>query len=64
MFTRHTVKLDKQLYEQALGHAHQRGYATLEEYVNHLIEQDLRASEHSTTKDKVLEKMKGLGYIE
>jgi hypothetical protein len=57
------VTLDPAIYERAAKHAAKVGYATVDEFVAHVLERELRAHEEQLAKEKVLEKMKGLGYL-
>lgn len=57
------VQIDASLYEKAAQHAAKLGYATTDEFVAHLIDRELRSNDQQMSKDKMLEKMKGLGYL-
>lgn len=56
------VHLDSGLYERAQKRAKELGYASLQEYVQHLIERDL---ENLTEEEQAAldERLKGLGYL-
>jgi hypothetical protein len=66
MFGRHRIKLDPSLHEQAVQRAAQLGYSSVEEYVTHLIERDLRGlgSAETGPAPEVLERLRGLGYLD
>jgi len=57
------VKLDKDLLERARKVADVAGYATVEEFVSHLLEKEMAHFEDSEGDDAIREKLKGLGYI-
>ena len=63
------IKLDKALYERAKAQAEAAGYGSAEELIIHAIEKELERLEQeqapgSGTDAAVLERLKGLGYIE
>lgn len=60
----HRIKLDKGLWEQVSLLAIERGYATVDEFVSHLLEREIRSHAEEPAKEKVLEKLKGLGYLQ
>lgn len=63
MFTMGKVKLDKELIRRASEHARKGGFASVEDFVAHLIEQELKRAAGDETKDKVVKQLKGLGYL-
>ena len=60
------VKLDGDLYERCKQHAKTAGYSSVEEFVQHALESALKNVNPTAPADeqKVLERLKGLGYIE
>jgi len=59
-----TVKIEKSLYQRAERVAAVAGYSSREEFIEHAIEKELAHYEAGESKDDVLRKLKGLGYIE
>lgn len=59
-----SVKISKVLCDRARAVVHKAGYSSLEEFVEHAIEKDLAHLEEADSKDELLKKLKGLGYIE
>lgn len=60
------IKLDKALYERASHIARIAGYATVDEFVSHVLERELEALESVDDKEsaeKIAERMRGLGYL-
>ncbi len=57
------VKLDRDLYDRVKKIADVAGYATVEEFVTHVIEKELLHFEDAKSDDAIREKLKGLGYI-
>ena len=57
------IKLDKDLLERARKVADIAGYATVEEFVSHVLEKEMAHFDDSDGDDAIREKLKGLGYI-
>jgi hypothetical protein len=64
MLSKTTVKLNKTICERARRAAEVAGYSSLEEFVEHAVEKELANHEESLSKDDLLRKLKGLGYLE
>lgn len=61
------VKLEKSLCRRAEQAAAKAGYSSREEFIEHAIEKELAHYEEGQSeesKDAMLRKLKGLGYIE
>ncbi|MGO9230305.1 MAG: hypothetical protein ACLQKA_14005 [Bryobacteraceae bacterium] len=63
MISKTTVKLNKNICERARVAAKAAGYSSLEEFVEHAIEKELANREEPMSKDELLHKLKGLGYL-
>ncbi|MBM4149384.1 MAG: ribbon-helix-helix protein, CopG family [Lentisphaerae bacterium] len=59
-----SVRLDKALAERLEQAAAARGYATMHEFVRHVLEEAVRDSEETQSEDEVRHRLKGLGYLE
>lgn len=59
-----TVKLNKTLCDRARRVVDKVGYSSLEEFIEHAVERDLVRLEESESKEELLKKLKGLGYLE
>jgi Arc/MetJ-type ribon-helix-helix transcriptional regulator len=59
-----TVKLNKSLCERARRVAEKAGYSSLEEFIEHALERDLARLEEAGSKEDLIQKLKGLGYLE
>jgi len=57
------VKLDKALYEKIKMHAKIAGYSSVEEFVHHALEKQLKQFEGAQSEEEIRQKLKGLGYI-
>ena len=58
------VKIDSNLLARAKDVSEAAGYSSVEEFVGHVIEKAVAEHEAGETDDKVLERIRGLGYIE
>lgn len=64
MMFRCRIKLDEGLYEMTKHRAAQLGYASIDEFVTHLLECELARSKEQADEEIVAERLRGLGYIE
>ncbi len=64
MSSKTTVKLNKSLCERARRVAEKAGYSSLEEFIEHALERDLARLEEAGSKEDLIQKLKGLGYLE
>lgn len=58
-----SVKIDKDLYSRITKVADVAGYATPEEFVQHILEKEMLHFEGDKSDDDIRAKLKGLGYI-
>lgn len=64
MRTKSSIKIDKTLCQRAELAASKAGYSSREEFIEHAIEKELAHYEQGESKDDVVRKLKGLGYLE
>ena len=58
------VKIDKDLLKRAKEYAAHKGYPSVEEFIAHLLEKEIRKAEDSSESEEELKKkLQGLGYI-
>ena len=58
------VKMDAALLERARRAAAEAGYSSVEEFVAHCVEKELKAIETDKSEGMVADQLRGLGYIE
>ncbi len=60
------IKIDSHLYDRVKKVSELAGYASPDEFILHIIERELSTLEAGEDEDdpKVIERLKGLGYIE
>jgi metal-responsive CopG/Arc/MetJ family transcriptional regulator len=63
MSSKTTVKLSKTICERARYASEAAGYSSLEEFIEHAIEKELATHEQTQSKDELIHKLKGLGYL-
>jgi hypothetical protein len=63
MFGDPKIKLDKDLFDRVSKIAKLSGYASVDEFVVHVLEKELSAVEDAGSDDEIKKKLEGLGYI-
>lgn len=64
MFGSNKVKIDKDILERCRRCAEVAGYPSVEEFIEHVLENELKKVESAgTSDDAITESLKGLGYI-
>jgi hypothetical protein len=64
MFGGNKIKLEKGLLEKVRRYAGIAGYATPEEFVQHVLEREIaKFEEGGADEDEIRKRMQGLGYI-
>jgi hypothetical protein len=63
MFGGPKIKLDRTVYERAKQVADIAGYATVEEFVTHIVERELQNFDDAQSDEDIKKKLQGLGYI-
>jgi hypothetical protein len=58
------VNIDSGLYERAQKAATAAGYSSLEEFVAHCIENEIKKLKLNEAESQVADQLRGLGYIE
>ncbi len=58
------IRIDDALYDRVKKIAETAGYASADEFIVHIIERELGKVEAAGDDKQVLERLRGLGYIE
>ena len=58
------IKIDDNLYDRVRKVAEKAGYSSPEEFIVHMIEKELSVLEAAESDEQVIERLRGLGYIE
>ena len=64
MSSKVNIKLSKQLCDRARVLVEKAGYSSLEEFIEHAMGRDLARLEETESKEDLIKKLKGLGYLE
>jgi len=57
------VKIAKDLYEKIKRYAETVGYSSAEEFVTHILEKEVSRLEEADSKEELIKRLQGLGYI-
>ncbi len=57
------VKIERDLYDRLTKVADVAGYATVAEFITHVLEKEMLHFEEAGDDDDIREKLRGLGYI-
>ncbi len=64
MFGGNKVKINKDILERCKKCSEVAGYSSVEEFVEHILEKELKAIEGAGSSDEAItESLRGLGYI-
>jgi hypothetical protein len=58
------VKLDPGLYDRAKRASDAAGYSSVDEFIAHCIENELKKLETDAAEERVKDQLRGLGYID
>lgn len=58
------ITIDAGLYERAKDAAARAGYSSVDEFIAHLIETELKKSETDDAEQQVADQLRGLGYLD
>ena len=59
-----SIKVSKELWERIERAAKAGGYSSPQEFAEHVLEKYVPKSDDTDSKEEILKKLKGLGYIE
>jgi metal-responsive CopG/Arc/MetJ family transcriptional regulator len=58
------IKIDRDLLKRAEEYAARKGYPSVDEFISHLLEREMRQEdEPSESEEELRKKLQGLGYI-
>lgn len=63
MFGAGRIKLDKAVVERARRYAAIAGYASVEEFITHVLEKEMKHLDDAGSEEEIKRRLKGLGYI-
>ena len=59
-----SIKVSKELWQRIERAAKAGGYSSPEEFAEHVLEKNVPKSGDADSKEEILKRLKGLGYIE
>ena len=62
--SRPTIELDKELWAKVKQHSEAAGYSSPQEFVRHLIEQELAKAAQPASDEEAGRKLQGIGYLD
>lgn len=63
MFGGPKVKLSRDLYDKIKRYATIAGYSSIEEFVAHALEKEMKKLEGTESEEEIKKRLRGLGYI-
>ena len=63
MFGGGRIKLDKALLARAKRYSEIAGYSSVEEFITHVIEKEMKHLDEAGSEEEIKKRLKGLGYI-
>lgn len=58
------IKIDGNLYDRVKKAARLAGYSSPEEFITHIVEKELKQLEGAEDEQEMIERLRGLGYLE
>jgi hypothetical protein len=59
-----TIELDNELWAKVQTHSEAAGYSSPQEFVLHLIEQELAKADQPVSEEEARRKLQGIGYLD
>jgi hypothetical protein len=63
MFGKTSVRLDKDLLKRAARYSEIAGYSSVEEFITHVIEKEMKNLDEAESEEEVKKRLRGLGYL-
>ncbi len=64
MFSKKSIRLDKDLYERLREKASGAGYSSTDEFIVHVLEKASAQQDEQLDREQVDRQLRGLGYLE
>ena len=64
MFSQRKVKVSKELYDRLSAAAEAAGYASTDEFVQHVLQQAVSGQQEVSDQELAERQLRGLGYLE
>lgn len=63
MFGSNKIALDRNVLARARRYAELAGYSSVEEFITHALEKQMKPLEGADSEEEIKKRLKGLGYI-
>jgi hypothetical protein len=57
------IKIEKELLEKCKKYAELAGYSSVEEFISHTLEREVKKLDESDSEEDIKKRLQGLGYI-
>jgi len=64
MFNSNSIKLAPELWERVKKVSAAAGYSSPQEFVEHVLDRELKKVEDSASDEEIVKKLQGLGYLD
>ncbi len=64
MFGNNNIKLSPELWERIKRVSEAGGYSSLQEFVEHVLDRELKKLEEAESDAEIVKKLQGLGYLD
>lgn len=64
MFSSNTIKLSPELWERIKRVSSAAGYSSPQEFVEHVLDRELKKVEDTESDAEIVKKLQGLGYLD
>jgi metal-responsive CopG/Arc/MetJ family transcriptional regulator len=64
LMLRPTIKLNNELWAKVKKCSEAGGYSSPQEFVEHVLEKELKAFDETESDEEITRKLKGLGYLD
>jgi metal-responsive CopG/Arc/MetJ family transcriptional regulator len=64
MFNHRKIKISKSLYENLATAAQEAGYASTDEFIQHVLERSIEGKQELSDQEQAERQLRGLGYLE
>lgn len=64
MFNSNSIKLSPELWDRVKQVSTAAGYSSPQEFVEHVLDRELKKVEDSASDEEIVKKLQGLGYLD
>jgi len=64
MFSSNSIKLSPELWDRVKRVSEAGGYSSPQEFVEHVLDRELKKLEEAASDEEIVKKLQGLGYLD